>query len=193
MEYKGYTARVEFDQDAGILFGEVEGLRDVVTFEATDVSGLEKAFRESVDDYLAMCAERGEDPEKPYSGKFIVRVDPKLHRDIATAAARAGKSLNAFTSEVLDEWVARSSQRPLSDSGKWRVYLQSAPDANANASNLTDQTSARAPRAPAVVAESMPPPTGFWPVSGSRTPGSLTPNTPAGSDTPQRSSQRMIA
>ena len=54
MEYKGYTARVEFDQDARVLFGEVEGLRDVVTFEATDVKDLEREFHASVDDYLAM-------------------------------------------------------------------------------------------------------------------------------------------
>lgn len=192
MEYKGYTARVEFDQDAGILFGEVEGLRDVVTFEATDVSGLEKAFHDSVDDYLAMCAERGEDPEKPYSGKFIVRVDPKLHREIATAAARAGKSLNAFTTEVLGDWVARSGQTSLSDSGKWRIYLESAPETNANASGAAGQTIARVAPAQVVVAETSLQPAQFW-VSTSRTPGSLTPNTPAGSNAPQPISLRKIA
>jgi len=191
MEYKGYTARVDFDQDAGILFGEVEGLRDVVTFEATDVRDLEKAFRESVDDYLAMCAQRGEDPEKPYSGKFIVRVDPRVHRDIATAAARAGKSLNAFTGELLKDWVTRSTQASLSKSEKWRAYLQSA--SHANALSRDDQALARVPSAPTVVAESAASPTGFWPVSRSRTPGSLTPNTPAGSNTPQRNSHRKIA
>ena len=117
MEYKGYTARVEFDQDAGLLFGEVEGLRDVVTFESADVGELQTAFHESVDDYLTMCAERGEAPEKPYSGKFLVRVDPSLHREVALAAARAGKSLNAFASEVFKGWVERAQQvrppRPL--------------------------------------------------------------------------------
>lgn len=110
MEYKGYSARVVFDDDAGVLFGEVEGLRDVVTFEATNVEDLEVAFRESVDDYLAMCAERGELPEKPYSGKFLVRVDPRLHRDIAMAAARAGRSLNAFTNDVLKSWIQREEK-----------------------------------------------------------------------------------
>lgn len=193
MEYKGYAARVEFNEGAGILFGEVEGLRDVVTFEATDVSGLEKAFRESVDDYLAMCAERGEDPEKPYSGKFIVRVDPKLHRDIATAAARAGKSMNAFTAEVLGDWLARSGQTSLSDSGKWRAYLELASDANANASGGAGQTIPRAAPAHVVVAEPSLQPAQFWAESRSRTPASLTPNTPAGSNAPQRISQRKIA
>jgi predicted HicB family RNase H-like nuclease len=110
MEYKGYVARVEFDESAGVLFGEVEGLRDVVTFEATDVDGLTKAFQESVDDYLELCAERGEEPEKPYSGKFLLRLDPRLHREVALAAAREGKSLNAFASEVFSRRV--ESSRP---------------------------------------------------------------------------------
>jgi predicted HicB family RNase H-like nuclease len=110
MEYKGYTARVVFDEDAGVLFGEVEGLRDVVTFEATNANDLKTAFRESVDDYLSMCAERGEEPEKPYSGKFLLRVDARLHREIAMAAARSGKSLNAFASEVMKNWIQRERQ-----------------------------------------------------------------------------------
>src|ERR1043166_9068541 len=105
MEYKGYTARVTFDEEAGVLFGEVDGLRDVVTFEATNVNELKTAFHDSVDDYLAMCKERNEEPEKPYSGKFLVRVDPRLHREVAIAAARSGKSLNAFTNELLKSWI----------------------------------------------------------------------------------------
>ncbi|MHB2032742.1 MAG: type II toxin-antitoxin system HicB family antitoxin [Gemmatimonadaceae bacterium] len=107
MEYKGYSARVIFDGDAGVLFGEVEGLRDVVTFEATNVQSLEAAFRESVDDYLAMCAERGEEPDKPYSGKILVRADSSLHRDLAQAAAREGVSLNSAAADALRSWIAR--------------------------------------------------------------------------------------
>jgi predicted HicB family RNase H-like nuclease len=191
MEHKGYTSRIEFDQDAGILFGEVEGLRDVVTFEATDVRDLEKAFRESVDDYLAMCAERGENPEKPYSGKFIVRVDPRVHRDIATAAARAGKSLNAFTGELLKDWVTRSAQASLSKSGRWRAYAQSAP--HANALSPDDETIARVQSAPTVVSEPSSPAPEIWATSRSRTPSSFASNTPAGSNTPQLNSHRKIA
>lgn len=77
MEYKGYFARVEFD-DADIFHGEVINLRDVITFEGETVNELKQAFKDSVDDYLSFCAERGEDPEKSYSGKFVVRVEPEL-------------------------------------------------------------------------------------------------------------------
>ena len=105
MEYKGYIARVTFDSDAGVLFGEVDGLRDVITFEATDVRRIEKAFRESVDDYLEMCAKRGEEPERGYSGRFLVRADPQLQRELAREARRSGMSFNAYTSRALRSWL----------------------------------------------------------------------------------------
>ena len=101
MEYKGYFAKVEFDDEANIFHGEVINLRDVITFEGETVEELWKAFHDSVEDYLEFCAERGEDPEKPYSGKFIVRVDPELHKTIAIQARKNGKSLNAWVNETL--------------------------------------------------------------------------------------------
>jgi predicted HicB family RNase H-like nuclease len=101
MEYKGYFAKVEFDDEANIFHGEIINLRDVITFEGETVKELRKAFHDSVEDYLEFCAERGEDPEKPYSGKFIVRVDPELHKTIAIQALKNGKSLNAWVNETL--------------------------------------------------------------------------------------------
>jgi predicted HicB family RNase H-like nuclease len=101
MIHKGYIGKVEFDADARVLHGEVVGIRDVVTFRADDVAGIEKAFRDSVDDYLAFCKERGEDPEKPASGKFVVRTDPELHRKLSAIAEATDKSLNALVTEYL--------------------------------------------------------------------------------------------
>lgn len=101
MIHKGYIGKVEFDADARILHGEVVGIRDVVTFQADDVAGIEKAFRDSVDDYLAFCKERREDPEKPASGKFVVRTDPELHRKLSTIAEATERSLNALVTEYL--------------------------------------------------------------------------------------------
>ncbi|MBM4397103.1 MAG: type II toxin-antitoxin system HicB family antitoxin [Deltaproteobacteria bacterium] len=105
MEYKGYVAKVEFDDDAGVFHGEVLNLRDVITFQGRTVAELRKAFRDSVDDYVDFCAERGEPPEKPYSGHFVVRVDPSLHKAISTHARLADKSLNAWLQEVLRDRV----------------------------------------------------------------------------------------
>ena len=101
MEYKGYIGKVTIDDEAGILYGEVINIRDVITFEGTNVAELQKAFHESVDDYLAFCAERGESPEKPFSGKFVVRLPAELHRKAYIQAKLADKSLNGWVTEVL--------------------------------------------------------------------------------------------
>lgn len=101
LEYQGYQGTVLFDAEAGILHGEVLHLRDVVTFQGTTVDEVVQAFRDSVDDYLEFCAKRGEAPDKPYSGRFVLRVSPELHRRLATEAANNGASLNAFVAEKL--------------------------------------------------------------------------------------------
>ncbi len=101
MEYGGYVGMVEFDDEADIFHGEVVNLRDVITFQGRSVDALRQAFEESVDDYLEWCAERGQQPDKPFSGKFVVRIDPDLHRSISAAAQMAGKSLNAWVKEHL--------------------------------------------------------------------------------------------
>lgn len=113
MEYKGYIGRVEFDADANMLHGEVLGIRDVVTFQADSVPELQKAFRESVDDYLAFCKSRGETPDKPLSGKFVVRINPDLHRRLSLAAARTKKSLNAFVAEQLQHGLSHIDEPTL--------------------------------------------------------------------------------
>jgi predicted HicB family RNase H-like nuclease len=101
MNYKGYEARVELDDEAGVFHGEVINTRDVITFQGSSVEELKQAFEDSVDDYLEFCASRGEDPEKPFSGKFLVRVPPEVHRQIMMEARRHGKSLNAYVLEKL--------------------------------------------------------------------------------------------
>jgi predicted HicB family RNase H-like nuclease len=101
MEYKGYIGKVEFDDEAGFFHGEVINLRDVITFAGESVPELRQAFQESVEEYLAFCAERGEEPEKPFSGTFTVRIPPELHRAIAIQAKLANKSLNSWVGEVL--------------------------------------------------------------------------------------------
>lgn len=103
MHCRGYEAVVEYDADADLFHGEVIDMRDVVTFQGRSVDELKQAFSDSIDDYLAFCAERGEEPEKPYSGQFVVRVEPVLHRAVVSAAKRAGISLN--------KWVARTLER----------------------------------------------------------------------------------
>jgi predicted HicB family RNase H-like nuclease len=105
MEYQGYTGVVEVDEEAGILYGRVVGLRDVITFQGATVAEARRAFEESVDAYLEFCAGRGEAPEKPYSGKFVMRVKPELHRKLASEAEARKTSLNALVETALVDYL----------------------------------------------------------------------------------------
>jgi predicted HicB family RNase H-like nuclease len=100
MEYKGYIGRVEYDGDSDTFHGVVVGTRDVITFEGRSVEELHEALKDSVDTYLEVCKEAGKSPERPCSGNFVVRIDPELHRAIATLAALSDTSLNAWVAEV---------------------------------------------------------------------------------------------
>lgn len=103
LTHKGYSARVEFDDEDGIFFGMITGLRDGVGFHADNVEGLRAAFREAVDDYLETCARIGKDPNKAYSGQVMFRITPETHRRAALAAELSGKSLNQWAEDVLGQ------------------------------------------------------------------------------------------
>ena len=109
MEFKGYLGKVEFDDEAGVFHGEVINTRDVITFQGNSVASLKKAFHDSVDDYLAFCESRGESPDKPFSGQFVTRIPPELHRRLSVAAMRSGKSLNAWVFEQLESAVQKEA------------------------------------------------------------------------------------
>jgi len=101
LTYKGYTGKVEYDPDAEILFGEVIDLRDTITFKAKTADTIKEEFYKSVDEYLAFCTEIGRSPDKPYSGNLTLRTTPELHRKIAIAAKKSGKSANEYIESVL--------------------------------------------------------------------------------------------
>jgi predicted HicB family RNase H-like nuclease len=102
LEHKGYRGYVEFDSDAGIFHGEVLDTRDVITFQGKSVKEIRRAFRDSIEDYLEFCRERGEQPDKPFSGRLMVRLPPELHRRLYTQARQEGKSLNQLIAEKLE-------------------------------------------------------------------------------------------
>lgn len=106
MQYKGYTARIEFDERDEIFVGRLLGVRDIISFHADNVAGLQKELALAVDDYLADCADRGVTPEKPASGNLMLRIRPQVHAAAAIAAQVAGKSLNQWADEVLERAAA---------------------------------------------------------------------------------------
>ncbi len=103
LNYKGYTGRVEFDDELGLLHGEVLDLKDVITFQGRSVEELDRAFRDSIDDYLAFCEECGEEPDKPFSGRLMLRLSPDLHRRVYVQAQHEGKSLNQWIFDKLEK------------------------------------------------------------------------------------------
>ena len=101
MTYKGYAARIDYDDADGIFTGRIAGIRDGVGFHADSVDGLRDAFHAAVEDYVETCARIGRDPQKAYSGQVMFRVSPEVHRKAALAAELSGKSLNQWAEDVL--------------------------------------------------------------------------------------------
>jgi len=106
IEYKGYIGIVTYDSDAKLFHGDVVNTRDVITFQGTTVNEIEKAFIESIDDYLDWCKEEGVAPEKPYSGKFNLRLSPELHKEIAITAKKMNISINNFVEKAIQDELA---------------------------------------------------------------------------------------
>jgi predicted HicB family RNase H-like nuclease len=123
IEYKGYTGVFDFDQSVDAFHGRVIGLQDVVTFQGSSLDELRREMAESVEDYLALCAEVGKEPERPYRGEFLVRTTPELHRAAAIEAEASGMSLNAWVEATLTSVVreARPDYRGVRESKKSRV------------------------------------------------------------------------
>ena len=106
MTYKGYAARITYDDDDGIFVGHIAGIRDRVGFHADTVDDLRAAFHEAVDDYLETCEKIGKEPQKTYSGNMMFRVSPDVHRRAVLAAELEGKSLNQWAEDVLSRATA---------------------------------------------------------------------------------------
>jgi len=111
MNHKGYLGLARVDTDAGVIRGRVINIRDMITFQGATVAEAETAFRDSVDDYLEFCAERGETPDKPYSGHFPIRTSAAVHRALSIEAGRRGLSLNALVGTILKREAIRSARR----------------------------------------------------------------------------------
>jgi predicted HicB family RNase H-like nuclease len=105
MTYKGYSATLEIDEEAGELFGRVQGTRHIITFQGETIAEARRSFEETIDAYLDSCRESGEEPDRPFSGKFVVRIAPELHRELARIAGGRGASLNEVVGEGLAGYV----------------------------------------------------------------------------------------
>jgi predicted HicB family RNase H-like nuclease len=105
MTYRGYAARIEYSDEDQCLVGHIAGIDDVVGFHGESVAELRAAFDEAVDDYLETCAKLGRAPQKPYSGRLMLRVPPEVHAAVAAAAEVSGKSINQWAVETFTQAV----------------------------------------------------------------------------------------
>jgi|TARA_R110002012_G_scaffold29696_1_gene91239 predicted HicB family RNase H-like nuclease len=103
LEYKGYVGTVDYEPDDKTFHGKVIGLStDGIHFEGASAEEFEQAFRDSVDDYLAWCAEDGREPDKPYSGNIALRVDPMIHRKASIMAGASGMSISKWIESQIE-------------------------------------------------------------------------------------------
>jgi predicted HicB family RNase H-like nuclease len=105
LRYKGYYGSVNVSFEDGCLYGKLEFIDPLVTFEAQTVPELLNAFHEAVDDYIATCEEQGVKPQKPYSGSFNVRIGPELHKAAARVARLQKTRLNEFVKQAIQRAV----------------------------------------------------------------------------------------
>lgn len=105
MEYKGYHAKIEFSAEDNTFIGRVIGINDVIAFDGENVEELSATFRDSIDDYLASCAEMGKDPDKEYKGSFNVRISPELHKKAVIKAESQNISLNQFIQLAIEHEI----------------------------------------------------------------------------------------
>jgi predicted HicB family RNase H-like nuclease len=105
MEYKGYIGSVRYSAEDDVLHGRLQGIRDLVTYEGTDVASLKQNFYEAVEDYLKTCKKRGKAPQQPFRGSFNVRVGSELHKRAAVFASEHNKKLNSVVSEALEKYL----------------------------------------------------------------------------------------
>jgi predicted HicB family RNase H-like nuclease len=101
IHYKGYQANIVFDADDDLLVGHIMQINDIIGFHGTSLKEIKTAFKEAVDDYLEYCKEIGKQPDKPYSGKVMFRIDPQVHAKATRAAQSKGMSLNQWAEEVM--------------------------------------------------------------------------------------------
>jgi len=109
LTYKEYMGSVHYCAEDEIFYGKLEGIDDLVSFEAKSVDALKAAFEESVEDYLDICKRNGKDAEKSYKGSFNVRIPPELHRKAKRTAVKMGISLNQFMQKALEDELAKES------------------------------------------------------------------------------------
>ena len=130
LQYRGYFTKIEYSVEDRLLYGKIEGIKDLVNFESESVEEIEKEFKNAVDDYLELCQALGQDPDKTYSGTFNVRISPALHRAVALQAIKTGDSLNNTVEKAIDSFINDNTKQTVE--AIWSVVSERQYNAQPN-------------------------------------------------------------
>lgn len=106
MTVDGYQAKIEYDAELDQFRGEILGLNGGADFYGKNPKELRSEFKKSLRIFLEVCAEKGIEPRRNFSGKFNLRISPELHERLAIVAQAEGKSINLVAQEALQKRVA---------------------------------------------------------------------------------------
>jgi len=112
LKYKEFIGTVHFSTSDEVFFGKIEGVNDLVTFEAETFPKLKKAFKEAVEDYLDLCKETGKEVFKSFKGSFNIRLNPELHSKLFENATLEGKTLNQYVKEAIIDKLSNGDGKP---------------------------------------------------------------------------------
>lgn len=130
LSYKGYTGSASVDVEANVIHGKIEDINDLITFESETVEQLKEEFERAVDDYIALCEELGQEPNKPFRGVFNVRTSPEMHKKLSTEAKKKGIKLNTLINNIFDEHL---------NGAKHTIFISvKKPSQQSNIVNLED-------------------------------------------------------
>lgn len=110
LKYKNYYTKIEFSSEDNLLFGKIEGIADLISFETDNASEVENAFHEAVDDYIEFCNQVGKEPNKSYSGSFNIRISPELHKFLTDVSFEKSQSLNQTVEQAIECYMTSYKQ-----------------------------------------------------------------------------------
>ncbi len=105
MKYKSYEAAITYSDEDATFVGEVINTKDRLVFDGDNVAEIERSFHAVVNEYLEDCKAEGREPDKPFSGQFVMRIKPELHRELFIKARQSGLSLNAYVNNKLGDAI----------------------------------------------------------------------------------------
>lgn len=108
MKYKGYYGSVNYDEDDLVLYGKLEFIRSLVSYEGETVAGIKEAFEQAVNDYITMCEQENISLEKPFKGSFNIRIGESLHERAVMSALKRNIKLNEFVKQAIEHEVKRA-------------------------------------------------------------------------------------